>query len=364
MEVLKKFRAPYSLEKEMIDKIPDEFWTEERKVYIPFVEDAIFTVEVINKFMNGLKNKYSNGKERLKFIIEECIFLCDINNKKIEVCKNVLNGYKINFYIGDLLNLNSKEKWGIETFDLILCNLPPLKKDIHRVNEQYIYKLLKLSHRYLLIHTLAEWRKKKPSNSKSILYPKLIEHMSYLKIMFVNDKIDRTDYFLLDINKKDNKTIVVDEMGRKKNLDLKKYEWLPHFDFDIIFEYLEFFKKFEVCEPYEDYEMDYIPEPNPYFYKYPVILDFETGNSFQTLYSKNKNIDIRKKVLIQKNEYDGFYYFYDKKGIYKFSPDIKAFYVDNDETARELIEMINSKLQIVLRACTFTPDDFDMSLYF
>jgi hypothetical protein len=119
--------TPYKLRNEMLDKMPIEFWNKPQKVFEPCSGKGGFLIDIINRFMIGLKDLYPDEKERYKFIVEECLYWCDINPTNIFICKLLIdpyNEYKINYHEGNTLELDVKDKWGLEGFDGVIGNPP------------------------------------------------------------------------------------------------------------------------------------------------------------------------------------------------------------------------------------------------
>lgn len=119
--------TPFKLRQEMLDNIPVEFWTSIKKVFEPCAGKGGFIVDIIDRFMIGLKETISDEKERYKTIVEECLYFSDINPTNIFICKLLIdpyNEYKLNYNEGNTLELDIKEKWGIYGFDAVIGNPP------------------------------------------------------------------------------------------------------------------------------------------------------------------------------------------------------------------------------------------------
>jgi hypothetical protein len=54
--------TPVKLRHEMLDIIPIEFWTSIKKVFEPCSGKGGFIVDIIGRFMEGLKEKYQDEK--------------------------------------------------------------------------------------------------------------------------------------------------------------------------------------------------------------------------------------------------------------------------------------------------------------
>ena len=117
--------TPYKLRQEMLDKIPLEFWSKPRKVFEPCSGKGGFLVDIVGRFMEGLKNEIPDEKERYRVIVEECLYWSDINPTNIYIGKLLLDPleeYKLNYNEGDTLKLEIKTKFKIDIngFDAVI----------------------------------------------------------------------------------------------------------------------------------------------------------------------------------------------------------------------------------------------------
>jgi hypothetical protein len=119
--------TPYELRQEMLDTVPKDFWKTVRPVFEPSAGKGGFIIDIIDRFMGGLKHKIPDEHERRKIIIEKCLYFSDINSMNIFICKALINPdneFTLNCNEGDTLKLNVKEMWGINGFDAIIGNPP------------------------------------------------------------------------------------------------------------------------------------------------------------------------------------------------------------------------------------------------
>lgn len=108
--------TPYELRNEMLDKIPKEFWTTPKKVFEPCCGKGGFVIDVIRRFMDGLKEYEPNEEFRYKLIVEKCLYFADINRYNVELCCSMINPdgkYDLNYHIGNTLELDINNKWGL-----------------------------------------------------------------------------------------------------------------------------------------------------------------------------------------------------------------------------------------------------------
>tara|TARA_R100000541_G_scaffold49430_1_gene56590 strand:+ start:4814 stop:6175 length:1362 start_codon:yes stop_codon:yes gene_type:complete len=119
--------TPFILRQEMLDNIPEQFWSSTKKVFEPSVGKCGFILDIVDRFMNGLINSIPDKDNRYKTIVEECLYFSDINPTNILICKSLLdpnNVYKLKYNEGNTLELNVKDKWNINGFDAVIGNPP------------------------------------------------------------------------------------------------------------------------------------------------------------------------------------------------------------------------------------------------
>ena len=89
-----------------------------------------FPIAVYLKLMEGLKLQISNDEDRKKHIIENMLYMSELNKKNVFITHqifNMNNQYKLNLNEGNSLELNTENVWGIKKFDVVMGN-PPYNK--------------------------------------------------------------------------------------------------------------------------------------------------------------------------------------------------------------------------------------------
>ena len=236
--------TPYELRQEMINKIPEDFWKTPKKVFEPCCGKCGFLLDIIDKFMEGLKDLIEDENERYKLIIEECLYYSDINPTNIFISKILLdpyNEYKLNYNEGNTLKLNIKEKWDIEGFDAVIGN-PPYNDDSgnkgkgHCIWVNFVEKTLKEwlnENAYLSYVHPSLWRQDNHPLQKIIKEKQII----YLEIHNIDDgnKIfkcsTRYDWYLIQNTKYKNKTIIKCEDGKIEEENLLEWNYIPNMMF-------------------------------------------------------------------------------------------------------------------------------------
>jgi type I restriction-modification system DNA methylase subunit len=142
--------TPYKLRREMLDKMPINFWTKIRRVYEPCAGKGGFLLDIIEMFMEGLKKKYPEENKRYNVIVSKCLYFSDINPTNIFICKLLLDPYgeyNLNFNEGNTLELDITEKWGIDGFDAVIGNPPYNASGAigtgHTIWQDFTYKALR-----------------------------------------------------------------------------------------------------------------------------------------------------------------------------------------------------------------------------
>ena len=218
-------------------------------------------IAVYLKLMESLKEIIVDEKERKKHILENMLYMSEINKKNVLICNqifNINNEYKLNLYEGDSLKLDTLKVFGIQKFDIIVGN-PPYNASGTKATGNTIwqlfvmlsFKLIKENGYISLIHP-SGWRKPISDNGKSNKLFELMtlkNNMIYLEMHDTKDGLKtfncgtKYDWYIINIkNSVDHKTIIIDEKKNKHMLDLKNYSFLPNSN-------IELFNKIYCKEP-------------------------------------------------------------------------------------------------------------------
>jgi hypothetical protein len=131
--------TPLYLIYNMLDKL-DEYYTKEHgrsiftephlKWFDPASGMGNFPVAVYLRLIDGLKTHIPNDEDRKKHILENMLYMSELNKKNVFVSHqifNMSNQYKLNLYEGNSLDLNTEQVWGVQRFDIVMGN-PPYNK--------------------------------------------------------------------------------------------------------------------------------------------------------------------------------------------------------------------------------------------
>ena len=298
--------TPSVLRKEMIDIIPSDFWKTPKKVFEPCSGKGGFLIDIIDKFMNGLKEVIEDDEERYKTIVEECLYYSDINKQNIFIAKLLLdpfNKYNLNANEGDTLKLNIKEKWMIEGFDLVIGN-PPYndasgnKGRGHCIWTAFVEKTLNEwlnIDAYLVYIHPSLWRQFNHPLQKLIKEKQLI----YLEIHNIDDGLKifncstRYDWYLLQNKEYYKNTIIKCEDGKIENENLLEWQYIPN----MMYEELKTISNSDIKLDVWRYRSLYSTENKKLVskiknevYKYPLIYTINKNNIASLRYTNNNTL--------------------------------------------------------------------------
>ena len=105
--------TPINLIDEMLDKLPLEVWTNKNLKWLDLccgMEN--FPIAVYLRLIKGLKDEITDMKERKKHILENMLYMSELNKKNVLITKQIFdinNEFKLNIYEGDSLKIKNGE---------------------------------------------------------------------------------------------------------------------------------------------------------------------------------------------------------------------------------------------------------------
>jgi hypothetical protein len=118
---------------EMLDKLPNNVWMNQNlKWFDPACGMGNFPVAIYLRLMDALKDKIPNNNDRKKHILENMLYMSELNKKNVMITKQIFdinNEYHLNIYQGDTLTLDIYHLWNILYFDIIVGNPPYQQTD-------------------------------------------------------------------------------------------------------------------------------------------------------------------------------------------------------------------------------------------
>ena len=131
-----------------IDKIDKKVWSNPQGKWLdPTNGIGNFPVVAYYKLMDSLKDKIPQEAERSKHIIEDMIYMVELNIVNVRVCKKIFKMIDPkatpNIVKGDFLEFDSKKTFGIDKFDVIMGN-PPFDHKPTKDNNFYVKFIKKI----------------------------------------------------------------------------------------------------------------------------------------------------------------------------------------------------------------------------
>lgn len=123
--------TPPSLIQEKFDKLTlanPGIWSDPTKKFLdPANGIGNYPAMAYQRLMEGLKEVIPDTAERKKHILENMLYMCELNPKNVEVCRKLFDPegiYALNLYQGSFLDLNPEEEWKVKAFDVVFGNPP------------------------------------------------------------------------------------------------------------------------------------------------------------------------------------------------------------------------------------------------
>lgn len=121
--------TPSALIKKILDFFPRNIWSNpDLKWLDPSCGTGNFMILIYQKLMLGLDKKFESEKVRSNHIIKNMLFMIELNNKNVAICKQIF-GPDANIVCSDFL-ADNKFFLDCSTFDCIVGN-PPFQDDVN-----------------------------------------------------------------------------------------------------------------------------------------------------------------------------------------------------------------------------------------
>ena len=122
--------TPISIIKEILNKLPKNVWSNPKLKWLdPCVGIGNFMIIVYFRLMDGLKTWKNNEEKRKQHILENMLYMVEINPKSISILRSIFcdDLYELNIY-----NCSFLDDIFLDKFNIILGNPPYNEKGIGR----------------------------------------------------------------------------------------------------------------------------------------------------------------------------------------------------------------------------------------
>jgi hypothetical protein len=371
--------TPMSLINEMLDKLPIEVWNNpDLKWFDPASGMGNFPVAVYLKLIEGLKLQMPNDEQRKKHIIENMLYMGELNKKNCFITQqifNMNNQYKLNMYEGDTLKLNTVDIWGIEKFDIVIGNPPynkPKSLNYHHGGGRSLWDLfvtkaldywVKDNGFLVFIHP-PSWRKPQHYlweilSKKQMQYIKQYSKNEGLKIFGCSTLID---YYILE-NKPIYKETIIDAQDAKRyNINIQEWDFLPSGVFDTVKNILGKNKVIYSSSIYETRRPN-ISKTKKENHNLPVVYNMTKKDGLGFVYSNEDKGHFKiPKIILSVSEFQ--YPYNDWEGDYGLSNNIFGLPITSKEEGNKIVEAINSdKFKEILKYTKWSTFQTDWRMF-
>ena len=236
--------TPLFLVEEILDHIPESVYSEpDWKWLDPAAGTGHFFLVLYLRLMKGLEKKFVDEKARKKHILENMLYMVELNGKNVTILKQRF-GNNCHIYQADFLTHDFKSM----QFNGILGN-PPFqisKKGVYKGSvgnrvlwtffiKNVLEKGLLKANGYFGFLTPSSWRRPEQG-----LYSLMVQE-NYLRFLHIYSKKEgldklsvqsRFDVYVIENRLPREPSFIIDEKGKKHRLVLSKWPFLPNYDYD------------------------------------------------------------------------------------------------------------------------------------
>lgn len=269
--------TPIKLVNEMLDKLPKEVWENEKfKWFDPATGMGNFPIVVYLRLMEGLQKKIPNELKRKRHILENMLYMSELNKKNCYVVQQIFNmnkKYKLNLHCGDTLKMDIKKKFNVEKFDIIIGNPPynsggirsytgtKLGEKSETIWTKFVeYSVGKLNKNgYLVFITPLSWLKRSHKYHKLLLE----KHIIWMKLwddsrakVEINADIPLSIYVIKNMTNNMNKTTEIEsDLKRSKITSITNVYLNPKYSISLAYQSV-FGKLIKLIESNSNYKLD------------------------------------------------------------------------------------------------------------
>ena len=367
--------TPTSLINNMLDFLPIEVWSDKDLKWLdPCNGVGMFPAVVVTRLMAGLKDVIPNDCERYEHIVNNMIYVCEIQAKNMFLyhCSfDRKDEHKLNTYFGSFLtnefNEHMANVWGVEKFDIIVANPPyqsnnPGERKTHPLWHKFVEKSFNIlsENGYLNMVHPNGWRNI-DGIFKGIQNIFKKNNLLYLEMHNEKDGINvfsasiNYDWYVVQKSSYCGTTIIKTQNGEIIKRDISNMNFIPNGMFDEIFSLVskEGEEKVNILHSYSSYETrkNFMSNIKNDEFKYPCIKNVTKSEEISVMYSntnQNGHFNIPKLICGSASSGSNFYIDIDGDfGITQFS-----FAIIDEPTNLELIKkcLNSSKFQKIIQS--------------
>ena len=267
--------TPLRLVNDMLDGLERygkrDIWTDPSiRILDPAAGIGNFPLIAYERLMKGLKSHIPNEEKRRRHILENMLYMIELNGNNVRLLKKIFNSdkYKLNLLCTDSLVENESDvkalparkradartllEWKTNIrFDVIIGNPPfqaPQKAEGKRGGGDSLWNHFVISSinwladkGWLVFVHPSGWRKPETASSKFAGLFRLMTKTNCMKYLEIHGSKDgqavfqsgtRYDWYVIHKTKCNSKTVIQDELGYHISINMKDWNWLPNYNFE------------------------------------------------------------------------------------------------------------------------------------
>ena len=394
--------TPIELIEKMLEHLPKSDWSNPNLKWLdPANGIGNFPIVIFYKLDKGLEKWEPKTQKRRKHIIENMLFMMELQSNNNRIAKNIFkklcNNCIPNIWTIDSLKVSKDDilkHFTIDRIDRIIGN-PPFQafqeaSDKRGGGDELYMKFVRHSidilanEGYLVFVHPSSWRKPEFSEGRKVSKNsgmfKLMAHdnqLIYLEIHSSKDGLatfkasTRYDFYTLHKKPAYEKTLIKDQLGELNDINLKEYNFLPNFDIKNVMELVALNDEdkcdLDKCILFErsayGSDKDWVSSKESDKFKYPLIHSTpKSGVRYMYSSENNKGLFGIKKVIFGDSGINNPVI--DLTGKYGMTQHAMAITVDNKIQADKLVEFITSTyFTNILQACMWGNFQIDWRLF-
>jgi hypothetical protein len=310
-KTLGEVMTPITLVEDMLNTLPSEVWTNPNLKWLdPCAGVGTFPSIVVQRLMKGLEKVIPNPEKRYGHIIENMIYVCELQEKNLFVFNCVFDlgdNNATNSYCGSFLDENfdkhMTDVWGVEKFDIIIGN-PPYQTSndggkTQPIWNKFVNKSISILSEggYLNMVHPSGWRNidGKFKETQTILKSR---EMLYLEMHTISDGLKvfgaetRYDFYCLKNTLSDNHlTTIKCQDGEIVKVNIKHLDFIPSGKFKEIANLMSGDEKVNVLHSESAYETrkTFISKVKTENHIYPIVYRVRKDGTLNFIYSSRKD---------------------------------------------------------------------------
>ena len=313
-KTLGEVMTPITLVEDMLNTLPSDVWSNPNLKWLdPCAGVGTFPSIVVQRLMKGLEDFEKNPIKRYRHIIEEMIYVCELQPKNMFIFQCVFDKddtNELNTYCGSFLDENfdkhMTDVWGVEKFDIIIGN-PPYQTSgnggqykTQPIWDKFTLKSLLILNEggYLNMVHPSGWRNidgrfvevKNQFKNKNLIFLSINDEKKGIEVFGAET---RFDYYCLEnvINK--GKTKIIFQDGVEQTIDISELDFIPNGKLNLIKSLIATNddEKVSLLHSESNYahRKPYMSKENNSEYKYPCIYTINSNSEPKLWFSSNNN---------------------------------------------------------------------------